>query len=684
MFLQRIGLLFLFLTFCSGSFYAQSDSLPAKKDSLDFYEMSLEQLLKMKAHGVPSELEKIINSLITVASKKPMSTRESPSIVSLITEEEIKKSGARDLIDVLRLVPGIDFGLDVEGVVGIGIRGNWAHEGKVLLLIDGQEMNESLFATTQFGNHYPVEQIKKIEIIRGPGSAIYGGYAEYGVVNIITKQGEDLKGLTVSGTYGQMQNDYGRRNFNLMIGDKKGDLSYSLSGLIGQGQRSDQDYTDPNDSSYTMAGNSALDPRYFNAALAYKGLSCRLIGDFYQTSLGSGYGEIIKDGIQKEVFNSIYSEIKYIHKFNEKFSITPKFNYKNQTPWSAIAYDNKAAYNRTVNRSTANITGSYNFNRYINFIAGTEAYFDYALDHVPKGKFANNKSSVTYNNIAAFTQGLIKTRMVNFILGARFDKHNAYGSAFVPRIGLTKKFDRFHFKALYSNSFRAPSIENINGADSNGIKPELTQVLELELGYQVTRKSILTINIYDILTNDPIVYYTDSADNDLYKNFGRTGTSGIEAEYKLKDKWGFVSVNYAFYTAANKDKVEVYETENENSLLAFANHRLNMNLCWNISSKLSLNTTASYYGSRFAVTSYDSLDNSIQELIAPTFLLNFYARYSPVKGLNIGLGVYDALNQNIKYIQPYDGGHLPLPGSSREVVLRIQYDLSFKKNKTGS
>jgi outer membrane cobalamin receptor len=90
-------------------------------------------------------------------------------------------------MEVLRNVPGFEFGLDVEGVVGLGIRGNWAHEGKVVLFIDGQEMNESLYSTLQFGNHYPVEHIDRIEIIRGPGSALHGGFAAYAVINIITR-----------------------------------------------------------------------------------------------------------------------------------------------------------------------------------------------------------------------------------------------------------------------------------------------------------------------------------------------------------------------------------------------------------------------------------------------------------------------------------------------------------------
>src|ERR1700757_1943534 len=267
-------LLLLILLVSAYVLKAQEPSTPiavtdsTKKDSLNYYDMTIEQLLSLKAHGVPSELEKLINSLISVASKKPLNVRESPSIVTLVTAEEIKNSGARDLIDVLRLVPGVDFGVDVQGVVGIGMRGNWAHEGKVLILLDGQEMNEILYATTQFGNHFPIDQIKKIEIIRGPGSAIYGGYAEYGVINIITKQGGDINGISASGIYGVTEKDFMRRNINVSAGKKIKDFEWSLSGMYGQGQRSDRDYTDIYGNTYNMAGNSYLNPAYANLGMS--------------------------------------------------------------------------------------------------------------------------------------------------------------------------------------------------------------------------------------------------------------------------------------------------------------------------------------------------------------------------------------------------------------------------------
>lgn len=659
---------------------AQADTTVIKKDSVDFYEMSLEQLLKLKAHGVPTELEKLINSLISVASKKPLNTRESPSIISLITEDEIQRSGARDLIDVLRLIPGFDFGVDVEGVIGVGIRGNWAHEGKVLMLIDGQEMNEILFATNQFGNHYPVEQIKRIEIIRGPGSAIYGGFAEYGVINIITKQGADINGVTVSGTYGQGSEDYLRRNVSLSLGQKIKDFEYSLSGSIGQGQRSNGVYTDFQDSSYSMTGNSQNNPAFFNAGIKYKGLSFRAIGDFFQTTMRDGYGDVVPGGAVKDNFGGIFSELKYVIKLNDKLTITPRLNYKSQTPWQSEAYTGKEEYNRTATRTLGNITASYNLNRYINFVLGSEYFRDDAIDKVDSSYFSNNEQKVSYYNYAFFAQGLIKTRIVNFILGARYDKHNEYGDAFVPRVGLTKKYGKFHFKALYSSAFRAPSIENINFSTDDGIKPELTQVSELELGYQLTRKSFFTINVYDITTNNPIVYYTDSTSTDFYINSGHSGTQGIEAEYTIKQKWGHIALNYAYYSAGNKEKIPDYEVSDDaTALMAFANHRVNLNSSFNLAKGLSLSPTVSFYGPRYGYNSVDSTGTSVAELFAPTTLVNIYLRYkTPLKGLTIGLGVYDILDEQFKFLQPYDGYHAPLPGPGREIVFRLQYTLNYK------
>jgi outer membrane cobalamin receptor len=690
----KLLLCLLFACVMYTDLHAQHDSTgPVKhKDSVDYYDLSLDQLLKIKGHDLPTELESLINSLISVASKKPLSTRESPSIVTLVTEQEIRNSGARDLTDVLRLVPGFDFGVDVEGVVGIATRGNWAHEGKVLLLIDGQEMNEILYASTQFGNHYPIEQIKKIEIIRGPGSAIYGGFAEYGVINIITRSGADLNGISACASYGRTKDALARENLNLAIGKKIKDLEFSIAGLIGMGNRSDRLYTDFFGRSVSLAGTSDLNPANLNIGLSYKGLSFRGIMDGYSMKVGDGYDHALANPYLQS-FNSTHLELKYIWKHGERFSLTPKFNYKRELPWYTPTADTMPpvlipAYMKRAERYTGNLTCSYNFSRHMNVVAGAEVYKDVATE-LDAGYFPNGTKKIDYLNYAGFLQGLIKHRIVNIIFGARYDRHSLYGDALVPRVGLTKKISRFNFKLLYSRSFRSPAIENINNSTTAGVRPELTDVIELEAGYELTRKSFLTINLYDITTYNPIVYYVVGQNTDAYINFGRSGTRGVEAEYKTRHTWGYLTLNYAFYTTQGKSEVPNYQVpglDNHNLLLAFPAHKLNLVASLKVSDLFSLNPSLLFRSESYGYTpNPDSLLTGRPQVsrFKPQLFVNLFLNCNRffIRGLNVGLGVYDLFNQQTYFIEPYNGPHAPLPGPSRELVIRLRYDLSIPKKE---
>ena len=78
-------------------------------------------MLNLNAFTQESELQKILNKNVAVSSKNGLTTRETPGIITLITSEEIQNSGARDLTDVLRLVPGFDVLQDLQFVMGIGL-----------------------------------------------------------------------------------------------------------------------------------------------------------------------------------------------------------------------------------------------------------------------------------------------------------------------------------------------------------------------------------------------------------------------------------------------------------------------------------------------------------------------------------------------------------------------------------
>jgi outer membrane cobalamin receptor len=655
----------LTFAFAASAAFAVAQTTPANPDTASFFNLSLEELLNVE---------------VSVASKKALTLRESPGIVTLITGDEIRNSGAHDLIEVLRLVPGIHFGVDVEGVVGIGIRGNWGHEGKVLLLYDGLEMNEQLFSSLQFGEHYPIEQIRKIEIIRGPGSSIYGGYAEYAVINIITNNNSGFEGLSATASYGQMTRTLASRSISVNGGRRYGDVAVNLGLYAGEGNRSDRVFTDYYGNQYDMASNSHQRNWFMNLATSYKGLSLRVLGDYYLVENRDGYDQALMRS-EPIRFNSAFIDLKYDWKISRKLSITPQLKYKRQAPW-LVHKDfspDDAEYYKESTKPSASLSLHYDVRNNINVDGGAEYYLDKAIDYLESATFSNGSYRIQYYNSAFYMQGLWSNKIANVTLGARYHLNNYYDPSFVPRIGITKVIRKAHFKVLYSTAYRTPSIENIRLG--NNIEPEKTNVAEFETGYHFSENSYMTANVFDITTHDAIVYYYLN-DTEGYHNSGRTGTRGFEIDYKIKSNFGYFDLNVAYYTAKGKTKSESYAvTTDEAALLAFPQLAVNGLLNLKLSRYISLNPSVSWMGHRYDFTGVDAEGSGVYQKHKPQFLANIFAGMDQLrsKGIGISVGCANVFNAKGEFIQPYNSNHAPLPGRSREFRVTVRYDLD--KNK---
>jgi len=275
----------------------------------------------------------------------------------------------------------------------------------------------------------------------------------------------------------------------------------------------------------------------------------------------------------------------------------------------------------------------------------------------------------------------LRSRIVNFIIGARYDNNSGYPSAFSPRIGLTKKIDKFDFKLLYSQGFRSPGIEDIDLSAYGKLVPEITQVLELQAGWEITSDMYLTANVYNIYMKNPIVYVVDTLNyTEGYENLKDEGTRGFEVDYRIKSIWGYAAFNYSFYTAGGSDVVAAYSVPDvSTATLGFAQNKFNLYGCYNVTRNLSIAPTISFIGKRYG---YAYLDST--KYFAPTVLANLFVSYNNcfTKGLNIGIGCYNIFNSDYAFLQPYNSGHPPLPSQSREIALRIKYNFSFAKKDT--
>jgi iron complex outermembrane receptor protein len=151
-----------------------------------------------------ASLEQLLETRVTSVSKKAQKLSRTAAAVFVIGPEDIRRSGASNLPDLLRMVPGVDVAQINGSTWAITIRGfNSRYSNKVLVLVDGRSVYTPAFSGVYWDHlDLPLEDIDRIEVIRGPGASAWGANAVNGVINIITKPAAATKGGLVSATAG--------------------------------------------------------------------------------------------------------------------------------------------------------------------------------------------------------------------------------------------------------------------------------------------------------------------------------------------------------------------------------------------------------------------------------------------------------------------------------------------------
>jgi iron complex outermembrane receptor protein len=191
-------------------------------------------------------LEQLGNIEVTTVSKEPENIQRTAAAIYVLTQEDIRRSGATSIPEVLRTVPGVEVAQIDSSTWAIGIRGFGSGFSKsVLVVIDGRNVYTPLFAGVNWRlQNVMLEDVERIEVIRGPGGTIWGTNAVNGVVNIITKNSKDSRGMVVSAGGGSVDQGTGEFRYG---GGLRQNLSYRVYGMaFGRGHEfhTDHDHFD--------------------------------------------------------------------------------------------------------------------------------------------------------------------------------------------------------------------------------------------------------------------------------------------------------------------------------------------------------------------------------------------------------------------------------------------------------
>ena len=182
-----------------------------------------------------ASIDELLNVRVTTVSRGESTIGKSPAAAFVVTQEMIRRSGATSVPEVLRLVPGLQVARIDSHRWAIAVRGfNQEFSNKLLVMIDGRAVYSPLFSGVRWDQQDPMlEDIERIEVVRGPAAALWGANAVNGVINIISKSARDTQGTVVSGGWGNEETGFGAIRFGGMIGEEIFYRAYAKAQSLG-------------------------------------------------------------------------------------------------------------------------------------------------------------------------------------------------------------------------------------------------------------------------------------------------------------------------------------------------------------------------------------------------------------------------------------------------------------------
>ncbi|GAB6137057.1 TonB-dependent receptor plug domain-containing protein [Halanaerobaculum tunisiense] len=385
-----------------------------------------------------------LDELVVIASKHPEKLSESPVSVEVIDEEDIEKKSAHNVADLLRDVSSVNIG-DHGGPAGqktISIRGS--SSSQVLVLIDSQPINSRQNGQVDLGR-LPIDQIEKIEVLKGPASSLYGANALGGVVNITTKSGSQQPVTNVEATFGSFRT----QEYTLTHRGSTDKLGYNVSVLKkdSDGFRENPDNDDLNQEQvFTKFDYRLNDHSDLSLSLKYNDSEKGTPGkdkpgwrtpnaeqDDEDTNLDLQWGRQI--GNRDQNLNVYYNQHEniYDNPDERKYDGPSEHN----TERKGISFDQTDYYQAH--------TMTYGLEVKKNEIDSTENEIH---DYLNKAYFIHDEWQV------------IDPLKINF--GGRYDDHEKFGSEFSPRIGTVYEVDsnlNLHFSA--GEAYRTPTFNDL-------------------------------------------------------------------------------------------------------------------------------------------------------------------------------------------------------------------------------
>jgi iron complex outermembrane receptor protein len=544
-------------------------AVPAVVQAQQLPDLSLEELMRIDAGRVFG------------ASERMQPVTEAPASVSFVTAEEIARAGYRTLADILRGVRGFyvtdDRNFSFLGARGFGTPGDY--NSRILLLVNGHRVNDNVFGQAEIGAEFGMDpaMFERVEIIRGPASAIYGDSAFFAVVNVITRTGASLEGVSIAVEGGNL--DTARTQASLGRRFASG-LDLALSGTYERSGGVEQLYFPAFDTPDTNHGVAVgLDGErlaQFYSHITFKNLT---VTGTYGTrerhvptaSFGSSFNEqrspelstdrhALLDG---EYARSIGAARLVVRASYDRFSGFGNFPLALEAGAPALVGRTEFLGTRwsTEGRLTRPLPGRHVVTLGAQFIDNVhqDQQLHYSQAEPGLVEFVENGSSAQH---AIYAQDEFKAaRWLILNAGVRYDHYEDF-VRFTPRAAvIVTPSHRQSFKYLYGSAFRAPNAYELNSFYFGvpDLRPESIDTHELVWERYASDRLRTSVSTYWYQADHLITLRPDAATflGVTYANAGHVRAKGLEFEAQMRISAGVRGlVSYAVQSAKDEDSGE--------------------------------------------------------------------------------------------------------------------------------
>ena len=600
-------------------------------------------------------LSNTLDDVIVTANKIEQKQNGTSKVITVITAAQIQQNAGRTIAQVLNEQAGLSLPgslSNVGTVPSIYMRG--AASGRTLILLDGAPVGDPSMISNEFDlNLVPLNQVERIEILKGAQSTLYGSDAIGGVINIITKS-KGMPFVTGALSYGS----YGTKQGNLQLNSRINKLNYTI-GFENQnadGFSSAKDITNKasfdkdgyQNNSFFVKAKYQIDT-FWNLQLSSRKTS-------YKSAIDYGGFMDDKDNQFKNATTMSGLILKY-KKAKTNFQLQYQYTTQDRTYFNDSVDRTYTIFENNQYAGTTHFADAFlstPIHKNIQWIIGTD--FRYGSYHQTYesisewGPFNDVfKDTFQFQN-ALYTSVLVNDDAKKWLLelGARHNNHNRFGNnqtfTFNPSYALS---DQVRLIASVSTGFKAPSLYQLGNGDL--LKAETS--LNTELGASFRKGQVFA----------RVVYYNRAIQNGIdfnnignkYYNYIEQKVNGLEIEIQHPiNEQHFFSLNYTLMNGqeTNQNRITTTDTITYNYLLKRPKHSLNAQWNYTINNKWNASLTGRFISKRFDVGGYASPDVTLSYYT----LLNAAIQYKWSNRIVVFANGQNLLNDNFNEVNGYN------------------------------